>query len=104
MNDKKPLQLLLVVETNSEDKTDVIYMYYYTEDRLITSILEILEDNDKLKVVYTFNFRNSNPKYVSQAMENISDLDYKFEFDTLYIWQKDNLLFNKVTPAIPLYI
>ena len=63
-----------------------------------------LSDNDKLKVVYTFNFRNSNPKYVSQAMENISDLDYKFEFDTLYIWQKDNLLFNKVTPAIPLYI
>lgn len=26
MNDKKPLQLLLVVETNSEDKTDVIYI------------------------------------------------------------------------------
>ena len=96
--------------SNREDTVKILNSNFH--DKLFWDILFSnpqfanihLSDNDKLKVIYTFNFRNSNPEYVSQAMENISDLDYKFEFDTLYVWQKNNLLFNEVTPATPLYI
>ena len=52
--------------TKNPFKTDVIYMYYYTEDRLITSILEILEDNDKLKVKY-FNGIKDIKKYADDS-------------------------------------
>lgn len=52
-------------------KTNVIYMYYYTEDRLITSVLEIIEDNDELKVKY-FNGIKNLKKYAD-------DSSYKYE-------------------------
>ena len=108
--EKKVTKEIEIEVPNREDTLNIFNSNFH--DRLFWGILFSnpqfanvhLSDNDKLKVVYTFNFRNSNPEYISQAMKNISDLDYKFEFDTLYIWQKDNLLFDKATPATPLYI
>lgn len=38
--------------------TNVVYMYYYTEDKLILSIIEIFEDNDELKVKYFNGVKN----------------------------------------------
>lgn len=52
-------------------KTDLVYMYYYTEDRLITSIIEIIEDNNNLKVKY-FNGIKDIKKYAD-------DLSYNYE-------------------------
>ena len=52
-------------------QTDLVYMYYYTEDRLITSIIEIIEDNNNLKVKY-FNGIKNIKKYAD-------DLSYNYE-------------------------
>ena len=52
-------------------KTDVVYMYYYTEDKLISSILEITEDTNELKVKY-FNGIKDFKKYAD-------DSSYKYE-------------------------
>lgn len=47
-------------------KTNVIYMYYYTEDILITSILEICENNNEIKVNY-FNGVKDIVKYANKT-------------------------------------
>ena len=59
-------------------------------------------DDNNLKAVYTFYFRNWNDEYVTQAIENVSDLDYEWVWDNwLTIQLKDGKLFNKKTPAVP---
>ena len=59
------------------------------------------EDN-KLRAVYTFYFRNWNDEYVTQAIENVSDLEYEWIWDNrLMIQLNDGNLFNKKTPAVP---
>lgn len=52
-------------------KTNVVYMYYYTEDRLITSILEITENTNEFKVKY-FNGIKDIKKYADNS-------SYKYE-------------------------
>ncbi len=59
-------------------------------------------DDDKLKAVYTFHFRNWNDEHVTKAIENVSDLEYEWVWDNrLMIELKDGKLFNKKTPAVP---
>ena len=59
-------------------------------------------DDNNLKAVYTFYFRNWNDEYVTQAIENVSDLDYEWVWDNwLTIQLQDGKLFNKKTPAVP---
>ena len=59
-------------------------------------------DDNNLKAVYTFYFRNWNDEYVTQAIENVSDLDYEWVWDNcLMIQLQDGKLFNKKTPAVP---
>ena len=47
-------------------KTNVIYMYYYTENILITSILEICENNNNIEIKY-FNGVKDIVKYANKA-------------------------------------
>ena len=62
-------------------------------------------ENGKIKVVYTFEFKDVNWEYVSQAIENISDIEYNREWDNfLVVWLKGNEIFDKLTPAVPLRI
>ena len=64
-----------------------------------------VSDDDKVKAVYTFYFRNWNDDYVTQAIQNVSDLEYEWVWDNwLMIQLKDGKLFNKKTPAVPLNI
>ena len=71
--------------------------FLITENRFV-SVLP--SDNDKIKVVYTFNFKWKWEELVT-AVENISDIDYSWNGDTLNIWLKNSELFNKVTPFVP---
>ena len=68
-----------------------------TENRFI-SVLP--SDNDKIKVVYTFNFKWQWEE-LAKAVENISDIDYSWNWDILNIWLKNSEIFNKVTPFTP---
>ena len=68
-----------------------------TENRFI-SVLP--SDNDKIKVVYTFNFKWKWEE-LAKAVENISDIDYSWNWDILNIWLKNSEIFNKVTPFTP---
>lgn len=62
-------------------------------------------DDGKLKVVYTFTFKNLNEEYTSQAVENLSDVDYEWVWDDfLAVRLKDLNIFSKKTPAVPMYI
>ena len=71
--------------------------FLITENRFV-SVLP--SDNDKIKVVYTFHFKWKWDELVT-AVENISDIDYSWDGDTLNIWLKNSEIFNKVTPFIP---
>lgn len=51
--------------------SNIIYMYYYTEKRIITSIIEIFEENDILKVKYY-----NGVKDIMKYADNVS---YKYE-------------------------
>ena len=68
-----------------------------TENRFI-SVLP--SDNDKIKVVYTFNFKWQWEE-LAKAVENISDIDYSWNWDILNIWLKNSEIFSKVTPFTP---
>ena len=71
--------------------------FLITENRFV-SVLP--SDNDKIKVVYTFHFKWKWDELVT-AVENISDIDYSWDGDTLNIWLKDSEIFSKVTPFTP---
>ncbi len=71
--------------------------FLITENRFV-SVLP--SDNDKIKVVYTFHFKWKWEELVT-AVENLSDIDYSWDGDTLNIWLKDSEIFNKVTPFTP---
>lgn len=71
--------------------------FLITENRFV-SVLP--SDNDKIKVVYTFNFKWKWEELIT-AIENISDIDYSRDGDTLNIWLKNSEIFNKLTPFIP---
>ena len=68
-----------------------------TENRFV-SVLP--SDNDKIKVVYTFNFKWKWEE-LAKAVENISDIDYSWNWDILNIWLKNSEIFSKVTPFTP---
>ena len=57
-------------------------------------------NNDKIKIVYTFHFK-WKWEDLTTAIENISDVDYSWNWDTLNIWLKNSEIFSKVTPFIP---
>ena len=71
--------------------------FLITENRFV-SVLP--SDNDKIKVVYTFHFKWKWDELVT-AVENISDIDYSWDGDTLNIWLKNSEIFSKVTPFTP---
>ena len=71
--------------------------FLITENRFV-SVLP--SDNDQIKVVYTFHFKWKWEELVT-AVENISDIDYSWDGDTLNIWLKNSEIFSKVTPFIP---
>ena len=71
--------------------------FLITENRFV-SVLP--SDNDKIKVVYTFHFKWKWDELVT-AVENLSDIDYSWDGDTLNIWLKNSEIFSKVTPFIP---
>ena len=68
-----------------------------TENRFV-SVLP--SDNDRIKVVYTFNFKWKWEE-LAKAVENISDIDYSWNWDILNIWLKNSEIFSKVTPFTP---
>lgn len=57
-------------------------------------------DDDKIKAVYTFNFKWKWEE-LTAAIENISEIDYSWDWSTLNIWLKNSEIFNKVTPLVP---
>ena len=62
-------------------------------------------DDNNLKVVYSFSIKNSNEEYISQVKENLSDIDYEWDWDSfLSIRLKNRTLFSKKTPAVPMNI
>ncbi len=62
-------------------------------------------DDNTLKVVYSFSIKNSNEEYISQVKENLSDIDYTWDWDSfLSIRLKNRTLFSKKTPAVPMNI
>ena len=73
--------------------------FLFSEPRFVNLFAS---DDDKLKAVYTFYFRNWNDEHVTKAIENVSDLEYEWVWDNwLEIQLKDGKLFNKKTPAVP---
>lgn len=79
-------------------KTDVVYMYYYTEDRLITSILEITEDTNELKVKY-FNGIKDIKKYAdnsSYKYEGILQCDKTVGYINLINIDSQNIQLEKI--------
>ena len=82
--------------------TDWYPNFLISEPRFVNLFVS---DDNNLKAVYTFKFRNWNDKYVTQAVENVSDLEYEWVWDNwLMIQLKDGNLFNKKTPAVPVDI
>lgn len=71
--------------------------FLITENRFV-SVLP--SDNDQIKVVYTFHFKWKWDELVT-AVENISDINYSWDSDTLNIWLKNSEIFSKVTPFTP---
>ena len=62
-------------------------------------------DDNTLKVVYSFSIKNSKEEYISQVKENLSDIDYEWDWDNfLSIRLKNRTLFSKKTPAVPMTI
>lgn len=57
-------------------------------------------DDDKIRAVYTFNFKWTE-KWLVMAIENLSDIDYSWDNHTLTIWLKDSDLFYMPTPFVP---
>ena len=57
-------------------------------------------DDDKIRAVYTFNFKWTE-KWLVTAIENLSDIDYLLDNHTLTIWLKDSDLFYMPTPFVP---
>ena len=57
-------------------------------------------DDDKIRAVYTFNFMWKWEE-LTTAIENISDIDYSWNGNTLSIWLKNSVLFNDITPFVP---
>ena len=73
--------------------------FLFSEPRFVNLFTS---DDDKLKAVYTFYFRNWNDEHVTKAIENVSDLEHEWVWDNrLEIKLKDDKLFNKKTPAVP---
>lgn len=73
--------------------------FLFSEPRFVNLFAS---DDDKLKAVYTFYFRNWNDEHVTKAIENVSDLEYEWVWDNrIMIQLKDDKLFNKKTPAVP---
>ena len=73
--------------------------FLFSEPRFVNLFAS---DDDKLKAVYTFYFRNWNDEHVTKAIENVSDLEYEWVWDNrLEIQLKDGKLFKKKTPAVP---
>ena len=82
--------------------TDSYPNFLFSEPRFVNLFAS---DDNNLKAVYTFYFRNWNDEYVTQAVENVSDLEYEWVWDNrLEIQLKDGNLFNKKTPAVPVNI
>ena len=54
------------INFNNPFSTNLLYMYYYTENRLITSIIEISEENNKTYVKYFNGVKDIN-KYADNA-------------------------------------
>ena len=73
--------------------------FLFSEPRFVNLFAS---DDDKLKAVYTFYFRNWNDEHVIKAIENVSDLEYEWVWDNrIMIQLKDGKLFSKKTPAVP---
>lgn len=73
--------------------------FLFSEPRFVNLFAS---DDDKLKAVYTFYFRNWNDEHVTKAIENVSDLEYEWVWNNrLMIQLKDGKLFSKKTPAVP---
>jgi len=88
----EPLQILV-------KNTDSYPNFLLSEPRFVNLFAS---DDNKLKAVYTFYFRNWNDEHVTKAIENVSDLEYEWVWDNrLMIQLKDGKLFNKKTPAVP---
>ena len=72
------LSQLLPMERSLHDKSngnpfnsDIVYMYYYTENKLISSVLEIFEEDNEIKVKY-YNGIKDMLKYTT-------DVSYVYE-------------------------
>ena len=88
----EPLEILV-------KNTDSYPNFLFSEPRFVNLFAS---DDNKLKAVYTFYFRNWNDEHVTKAIENVSDLEYEWVWDNrLMIQLKDGKLFNKKTPAVP---
>ena len=88
----EPLEILV-------KNTDSYPNFLFSEPRFVNLFAS---DDDKLKAVYTFYFRNWNDEHVTKAIENVSDLEYEWVWDNrLMIQLKDGKLFSRKTPAVP---
>ncbi len=79
-------------------KTNLLYMYYYTEDRFITSILEIFEDNTEIRVKY-FNGVKDILKYAdksSYTYEGILESDKTVGYINLINVDSQNTQLEKI--------
>ena len=91
-NQEETLQILV-------KNTDSYPNFLFSEPRFVNLFAS---DDNNLKGVYTFYFRNWDDEHVTKAIENVSDLEYEWVWDNrLMIQLKDGKLFNKKTPAVP---
>ena len=78
--------------------SNIIYMYYYTENRLITSIVEIFEENNILKAKY-YNGVKDVVKYasnVSYEYEGVLECDKTVGYINLVNTNSENTILEKL--------
>jgi len=92
-NRDKKIQLFFRGSDYSDFKNLLIHEQYFVN--LFPS------DTDDLKVVYNYSFKDKNEKNIIQAEENLSNIEYSWQWDNyLVIWFENNEVFKAITPAI----
>lgn len=87
---------------NNPFHSNILYMYYYTENRLIKSVLEIIEENDCLKVKFYNGIRDITRYYdsTSYTYEGILECDKTIAYINLTNIDSRDLQLEKLQLSI----
>lgn len=95
-----PIEKKIYTKNNSYNPffTNLIYMYHYTENLLVTSIIELVEDNNQIKLKFFNGVKDIN-KYVENGLytyEGNLYCDKQVGYMELYNTETMNTLFEKI--------